>query len=130
LYYQHQRLLMDAYSAEHTFDRLLKQAEEKADRLVAQAEANAAQLVAQAEANAAQEKANAAELVAQEKVKAAQAEEEAKEQAKEQIARNLLKEGFDVGMVAKVSGLPRGKVENLMALCQGTHSKFDNGTAL
>jgi predicted transposase/invertase (TIGR01784 family) len=90
LYYQHQRLLMDAYSAEHTFDRLLKRAEEKADQLVAQAEAKAAQA----------------------EEKAAQAKEET-EQVKEQIALNLLKEGFDVEMVAKISSLPREKVEEL-----------------
>jgi DNA topoisomerase VI subunit B len=44
LYFQHQRLLMDEYSAQHTFGYLLPQAEEKATQEQEKAEQKIAQV--------------------------------------------------------------------------------------
>jgi predicted transposase/invertase (TIGR01784 family) len=101
LYFQHQRLLMDEYSAQHTFEYLLTEAK--------------------AEARA-EGRAEARQEAAQEKEKAAQAEQKA-EQAKQKVeqaeqkiaraARNLLEKGIDTETIIQTLGLLREDVEKL-----------------
>jgi predicted transposase/invertase (TIGR01784 family) len=130
-YFQHQRLLMDEYSAAHTFEYLLAQAKEEsaqvegkltqveekltqAEGKVTQAEEKAAQAeekVTQAEGKAAQ----AEEKVTQAEEKAAKAKEETA-QAEEKVtqaARNLLEKGFDVETIIQILGLSREDIEKL-----------------
>jgi predicted transposase/invertase (TIGR01784 family) len=89
-YFQHQRLLMDEYSAAHTLEYLLAQAKEET-------------------AQAKEETAQAKEEAAQVKEEAARAEE--KGVAK--VARNLLEKDFDMEMIIQASGLTREEIEKL-----------------
>ena len=97
LYFQHQRLLMDEYSAQHTFEYLLAEAREEARQEVVQARQAAAQAKEKAE---------------QEKEKATQEKEKA-EQKIAQAARNLLEKGIDTETIIQTLGLPREDVEKL-----------------
>jgi predicted transposase/invertase (TIGR01784 family) len=93
-YFEHQQLLMDTYSAEHTFEYLLEQEREKSRQALQQAEQKAKQ--AEQKAKQADQKAIQAEL-----------------KSKREIAYNLLKIGMDVTQIAQVSGLPVETVEQL-----------------
>ena len=80
-YFQHQQLLMDAYSDEHTYEILLSQERERADQ---------------------------AEL---EKEKAAQdALEQGKRKMAFEMAHNLLKLGIEMEHIAQASGLSEKEI--------------------
>jgi predicted transposase/invertase (TIGR01784 family) len=84
LYFQHQQLLMDEYSAEHTYEFLLKQEKERAEK-------------------AEREK----EKAEREKEKAAQ---DGLEQGKREMARNMLNFGFEMDKIVQASGLSEEEI--------------------
>ena len=93
LYFQHQQLLMDAYSDEHTFDILLTQERERAEQEKERAE--------QEKERAEQEK----ERTKQEKERAERAELKALE-----MACNLLKLGMEMEQIVQVSGFSEEEI--------------------
>jgi predicted transposase/invertase (TIGR01784 family) len=96
-YFQHQQLLMDAYSAEHSHEVLLEWEKEKVEKAEKKAE-------------------QAEERAEQEKKRAEQAEERAEqtELAALKMARDLLKLGMDMEQVVKKSGLSKEKIRGNM----------------
>jgi predicted transposase/invertase (TIGR01784 family) len=103
-YFEHQQLLLDAYSDEHTFEYILEQEREKAQ----QAEQEAIQ--------AKQEVVQAKQEAVQAELKAVQAELKAKQaelKAKQKMAYNLLKMGMDLTQIAQISELPVEAIEQL-----------------
>jgi predicted transposase/invertase (TIGR01784 family) len=88
LYFQHQQLLMDTYSAEHTYEFLLKQEKENTEK-----------------------ERERAEKAEREKEKAAQdALEEGKRKTALEIAHNLLKTGMTLKQVVQVTGLSEEEI--------------------
>ena len=110
LYYRHQRLLMDAYSAEHTFEVLLTQEREKTEQESKRAEQE--RKIAEQERERAEQESKRAEQESkraeQESKRAEQAElekEKAALDAQLAMAHNLLKLGVEMERVVQASGL-------------------------
>jgi hypothetical protein len=108
-YFQHQQLLMDAYSDEHTYEYLLQQAKEKF------AAEFAAELEVKLEAE--REKA-AAEVEAKleaEREKAATEVEAERKKAKRETALSMLADGVPIDMIAKYTGMSVKEVNALQS---------------
>jgi predicted transposase/invertase (TIGR01784 family) len=102
LYFQHQQLLMDTYSAEHTYEFLLKQEKENTEK-----ERERAEKAEWEKEKAEREK----EKAEREKEKAAQdALEEGKRKTALEIARNLLKTGMTIKQVVQITGLSEEEI--------------------
>ncbi|MDR2175996.1 MAG: hypothetical protein LBO82_08710 [Synergistaceae bacterium] len=91
LYFQHQQLLMDTCSAEHTYDFLLEQARENIKK----------------ERERAEQEKERAEKAERDKEKAAQ---DGLEQGKREMARNMLKLGFEMDRIVQASGLSEEEI--------------------
>jgi uncharacterized membrane protein len=114
-YFEHQQLLLDAYSDEHTFEYLLEQEREKSQQALQQAEQEALQAKQEA-MQAKQEVVQAEQKVVQAERKAVQAGQKAMQaelKAKQEIAYNCLQIGMDIIQIARISGLPVEVVEQL-----------------
>jgi hypothetical protein len=114
MYYRRQRLLLDAYSAEHTYEILFarekkrleeemtKEKQKLKDEMLKKIEAERQKIEAER-----QKIEQSARAIEDEKRKA----EHSAREARLEIARNLLKTGMDVNQIAQVSGLSPEELE-------------------
>ncbi|MDR2175051.1 MAG: hypothetical protein LBO82_03830 [Synergistaceae bacterium] len=93
LYFQHQQLLMDTYSAEHTYDFLLEQARENTEK----------------ERERAEQERQRAEKAEREKEKAVQDALEGKRKMVS-MALTLLKSGVGMEQIVQASGLSEEEI--------------------
>ncbi|MDR1649600.1 MAG: hypothetical protein LBR71_05005 [Synergistaceae bacterium] len=109
-YFQHQQLLMDEYSAQHTFELLLERERENTDKERERAEkAEWEKEKAEWENEKAKWEKEKAE---QEKEKAEQEKEKA-EQEKHEMAINLLNLGVDIDIIVKASRLSEEEIRGI-----------------
>ena len=108
LYYRHERLLLDDYSAKHTYDFLLEQEREKTEQERERADKE------RKKAEQERKKAEQAELEKEKALKALEEKEkdaqDALRRGKLEMAHNLLKLGMDMERVVQASGLSEEEI--------------------